>query len=85
MVRVNSIVDETGAAPWRAAAQPASLAHETRAALGTAEAARHLCRSQNTLRIWACKETGPIRPLRVNGRLMWPVPKLRELLGVEAP
>jgi len=58
------------------------LALETRAALPTVEAARHLNREQQTLRIWACKESGPLRPIRVNGRLAWPVSELRRLLGV---
>ncbi|HRO52578.1 MAG TPA: hypothetical protein PK043_05395, partial [Alicycliphilus sp.] len=39
----------------------------------TSEAAGHLSRAQQTLRIWACREDGPIRPIRINGRLAWPV------------
>jgi hypothetical protein len=31
------------------------------------------------------REDGPIRPLRVNGRLAWPVAEIRRVLGVEAP
>lgn len=58
------------------------LAQETRTALPTSEAARHLNRAQQTLRIWACREDGPIRPFRVNGRLAWPVKELRRVLGV---
>ena len=64
------------------APQLTPLALEKRAALPTAEAAAHLSRAQQTLRIWACREDGPVRPIRVNGRLMWPVAQLRELLGV---
>ena len=60
------------------------LAHETRAALPTSEAAFHLNRAQQTLRIWACREDGPIRPIRINGRLAWPVSELRRVLGVAA-
>ncbi len=55
---------------------------ETRSAIPAPEAAGHLCRSPQTLRLWACKESGPIRPIRVNGRLAWKVADLRELLGV---
>ncbi len=62
--------------------QPISLAQETRAHLTTAETAFHLNRAPQTLRLWACSENGPIRPLRVNGRLAWPVAELRRLLGV---
>lgn len=58
------------------------LQHEPRAALSTTEAARHLGRQPQTLRKWACNEDGPIRPLRINGRLAWPVAELRRVLGV---
>jgi hypothetical protein len=69
-----------------AASGPAfvSLDRETRAAVDTACAAYHLNRKQQTLRSWACLENGPLRPLRVHGRLMWPTAKLRELCGVAA-
>ncbi len=64
-------------------AQPGvPLAQETRAALPTPEAAYHLSRAQQTLRLWACQDNGPIRPIRLHGRLLWPTSKLRELLGV---
>ncbi len=56
------------------------LATETRSALPTREAARRLNRRQQTLRIWACHENGPIRPLRINGRLAWPVAEIRRLV-----
>jgi len=58
------------------------LEHETRSALPTNEAARHLTRAEQTLRLWACKEDGPIRPIRINGRLAWSVAELRRLLEV---
>ncbi len=64
--------------------QPVSLAHETRAALPTTEAAYHLNRAQQTLRLWAMREDGPLRPMRINGRLAWPVSELRRVLGVSA-
>lgn len=54
----------------------------TRPTVETADAAFYLNRADQTLRIWACKENGPIRPLRINGRLAWPVAELRKLLGV---
>ncbi len=60
-----------------------SLACETRIAVDTACAAHHLNRAQQTLRIWACRENGPIRPIRINGRLAWPVAEIKRLLGVE--
>lgn len=58
------------------------LALEGRAALPTGEAARHLTREPQTLRKWAAYEDGPIKPLRINGRLAWPVAELRRVLGV---
>ncbi len=62
--------------------QPVPLAQETRAALPTPEAAFHLNRAEQTLRLWSMREDGPIRPLRINGRLAWPVSELRRVLGV---
>lgn len=63
---------------------PVSLDRETRAALPTPEAAFHLNRAQQTLRLWAMREDGPLRPLRINGRLAWPVSELRRVLGMAA-
>lgn len=60
------------------------LDRETRAAVDTETAAYHLSREPQTLRVWACKENGPLRPLRVNGRLAWPTAEIRRLLGVAA-
>ncbi len=62
--------------------QPVPLASETRSALPTCEAAYHLNRAQQTLRLWAMREDGPLRPLRINGRLAWQVSELRRVLGV---
>lgn len=61
-----------------------SLAAETRAAVDTATAAFHLSRKPQTLRGWACLENGPLRPVRVHGRLAWRTEDLRRLLGVAA-
>lgn len=60
------------------------LANETRPAVDTAAAAYYLSRRPQTLRGWACLENGPLRPLRINGRLAWPVAELRRVLGVSA-
>jgi hypothetical protein len=60
------------------------LEREIRANLPTPEAAFHLNRAQQTLRLWAMRENGPIRPIRVNGRLAWPVAELRRVLHVHA-
>lgn len=58
------------------------LDRENRAVVDTATAAYHLSRRPQTLRGWACKEDGPLRPVRVHGRLAWPVAELRRILGV---
>lgn len=56
---------------------------ESRSALPTSEAAAHLGRKPQTLRIWAMRGGfGAIRPIRVNGRLAWPVAGIKAALGV---
>jgi len=59
------------------------LEKETRSNLPTPEAAYHLNRAEQTLRLWAMRENGPIRPFRINGRLAWPVAELRRVLQVQ--
>jgi len=60
-----------------------SLESETRTAVQTDCAAHHLNRQPQTLRVWACRENGPLRPVRINGRLAWLVSDLRRILGVQ--
>lgn len=57
------------------------LDQETRATIPTDVAAHHLNRASQTLRAWACLETGPLRPVRINGRLSWPVAAICALLA----
>ena len=59
-----------------------ALERETREVVPTDCAAHHLNRRPQTMRSWACKEDGPIRPIRINGRLGWRTADLRRLLGV---
>ena len=54
----------------------------TRPTVPTEQAAYYLARKPQTLRAWASRENGPIRPLRVHGRLGWPVASIKSLLGV---
>lgn len=54
----------------------------TRPTVDTAAAAFYLNRRPQTLRIYACHENGPLRPIRVQGRLHWKTDDLRRLLGV---
>lgn len=56
-----------------------SLTSETREHVDTACAAYHLGRKVQTLRAWACRENGPLRPMRIHGRLAWAVADLRRL------
>lgn len=49
--------------------------------LPTNEAAAAINRAPQTLRKWACLENGPIRPIRINGRLAWRVSDLQLLLS----
>ena len=60
------------------------LDREIRVTLPTNEAAHQINRRPQTLRRWACLGDGPIKPIRLNGRLAWPVAELRRLLGVAA-
>jgi hypothetical protein len=60
------------------------LDRENRATLPTDGAAYHLNRASQTLRLWACHENGPLRPMRINGRLAWSVADIRRVLGVGA-
>ena len=56
------------------------IEQELRSHVDTACAAFHLNRKPQTLRLWACLENGPIRPIRVHGRLAWPLDQIKELL-----
>lgn len=58
------------------------LDRETRTAVDTSTAAFHLNRRPQTLRGWACHEDGPLRPVRIHGRLAWRTADLRTLLGL---
>lgn len=60
----------------------AAIAHG-RDTLPTHEAASAILRRPQTLRKWACLENGPIRPIRIHGRLAWKVSDLLALLRGE--
>lgn len=60
-----------------------SLEALTKPTVDTTSAAFYLNRRPQTLRMWACLENGPIRPLRVNGRLAWPIKDIKRMLGVQ--
>ena len=53
--------------------------------LPTNEAAIAINRAPQTLRKWASLENGPLRPIRINGRLAWLVSDLQALLEGNPP
>ncbi|MFC3533706.1 helix-turn-helix domain-containing protein [Vogesella facilis] len=53
--------------------------------VSTEEAAALLNRKPQTLRKWACSDKGPIRPVRIYGRLMWLVKEIVALLSGGMP
>ena len=57
------------------------LEQVTRTAISTNEAAWYLNRKPQTLRVWACYENGPIKPIRINGRLGWLVSDIKGVLS----
>ncbi len=59
-----------------------SLELVTKPNLTTAELAYYLDRRPQTLRVWACSESGPLRPKRINGILAWPTDQAKTLIGV---
>jgi hypothetical protein len=66
---------------------PAQQAHAfprfdliTSPTVSTAQAAHYTNRKPQTLRAWACRENGPLRPVRVNGRLAWRVSDIRRVM-----
>jgi hypothetical protein len=58
------------------------LEAEIRTHVPTDVAAFYLNRRPQTLRAWACLENGLLRPIRINGRLAWPMDKIRSILKI---
>jgi predicted transcriptional regulator of viral defense system len=52
-----------------------------RKVITTEEAAALLNRKPQTLRVWASRENGPIRPIRINGRLAWKLNEIELLIA----
>lgn len=70
---------------YQGASEPqqfAPLESVTSPTVGTAACAHYMNRRPQTMRGWACYEDGPIRPIRVNGRLAWPVADIKRVMGV---
>lgn len=70
----------TAAAHWPEQPFP-PLDQITRPSIPTDAAAYYLNRRPQTLRAWACLENGPLRPIRISGRLAWSVARIRSLLN----
>jgi hypothetical protein len=51
--------------------------------VNTPDAAAMIGKRPQTLRRWACQGSGPIQPVRINGRLHWKVRELRALAAGE--
>lgn len=57
--------------------------HEvTSPTVATEQAAYYINRQPQTLRVHACHGTGVLRPMRIGGRLAWPVADIKRVLGV---
>jgi hypothetical protein len=59
-----------------------TIEKEIRTHVETAVAAYYLNRRPQTLRSWASSEKGPIRPIRINGRLAWSIAEIKSILKI---
>ena len=62
--------------------QPLELV--TRPVLTTKELCHYVNIAEQTAWVWACKESGPVRPIRIGRRLGWPTTAVKKLCGVAA-
>lgn len=69
-----------------AAQQFPPLERVTKPALTTSEYAHYMGMSEQTARLHACKDRGPVRPIRMPGSslLRWPTAATKTLLGLAA-
>jgi hypothetical protein len=51
--------------------------------LTTEEASALLRLTPQTLRRWACEDSGPIKPRRIGSRLRWPLADIKNLMAGE--
>lgn len=73
MMNTSKIISDKAGKSTATPSKYVALQSQVRTTVTTAEAAFHLNRQPQTLRRWACYEDGPLRPIRVNGRLAWRV------------
>lgn len=60
------------------------LSEQSAEHVDTTAAALYLGRRPQTLRIWACKKNGPLKPVNIHGRLLWSVADIRKLVAPAA-
>ena len=73
---------ETRSAALEPKFQPLELV--TRPVLTTKELCHYANIAEQTAWVWACKESGPVRPIRIGRRLGWPTAAVKKLCGVAA-
>ena len=83
---MESVANQSTALPATSAAHSLPtfppLELETRSHVPTDQAAFYCMRAPQTMRMWAALEPkNAIKPIRVNGRLAWPVADIRKLLA----
>lgn len=67
---------QSGAFPASIASPVLTITH-----VDTPTAAKMLGFAENTLRKWHCLGTGPIKPVRVRGRLRWSLAEINRVLA----
>ena len=60
------------------------LERVTKPLLTTGELCHYANIRPQTAWVWACKESGPLRPIRIGRRLGWPTTAVKKLCGVAA-
>ena len=58
------------------------LEQVTKPNLTTKELCHYANIAEQTAWVWACKESGPVRPVRIGRRLGWPTKAVKQLCGV---
>ncbi len=58
------------------------LEQVTKPNLTTKELCHYSNIAEQTAWLWACKESGPVRPIRIGRRLNWPTKAVKQLCGV---
>ena len=59
------------------------LEEQTKPLLTTKEYCFYLNFQEQTAWIHACKQTGPVRPVKIGRKLGWPTKAVKELCGVQ--